>query len=130
MDQNDLLLKPSESFLDLAKDARVWSTAVGVVVESMVENYVFNMWRPMFGFKTDGANGVPVFVDKAKKPLPAAMQNRQLFRLITVLVNLYLIKLASRFSGEAQYALLGSASTAAAHIVQDLFPALAMPVRK
>jgi hypothetical protein len=130
MGQDDLLLKPSESFMDLAKDARVWSTAVGVVVESMVENYVFNMWRATFGFKTDGANGVPVFVDKAKKPLPAAMQNRQLFRVVTILVNLYLIKLASRFSGEAQYALLGSASTAAAHITQDLFPGLVSPVRK
>ena len=130
MDQGDLLLKPSESFLDLAKDPRVWSTAVGVVLESMAENYVFNTWRATFGFKTGGANGSPVFVDEKKKPLPAAMQNRQLFRLVTILVNLYLIKLASRFSGEAQYALLGSASTAAAHIAQDIFPALLQPVRK
>jgi hypothetical protein len=130
MDQGDLLLKPNESFMDLAKDARVWASAVGVVIESVVENYVFNQWRATFGFKSDGANGVPVYVDAKKKPLPAALQNRQVFRLVTILVNLYLIKLASRFSGEAQYALLGSASVAAAHIAQDLFPSLAMPVRK
>jgi hypothetical protein len=129
MDQGDLLLKPSESFMDLAKDGRVWSTGLGVVVESALENYVFNMFRDKFGFKSE-VNGAFVFLNKAKKPDPMLGTNRQLFRLITILTNLYLIKLASKYSGEAQYALLGSASTSAAHIVQDIFPGLVTPVRK
>lgn len=134
MDTGELLAKPNTSFLEILKDSRVWSSAIGAIAENALERAVFMWKRDLFGFAKETANGVIFTKTNAATDVTNVDNfklNRQLFRLITIGVNVYGIQWGGKLkNGELQYGLFGSAVTAAAHVAQDLFPSLALPARK
>lgn len=138
--ENDYLSKPDGNVLGFLQDQRVWSAAAGAIAENLVEKQLFTSMRQNFGVARD-VNGQRIFVDVAneKKTATLAMNNpsfqtnRHASRVATVIAAVAAIEYTKSqnrsFVVPFQYAMLGAATTALAHIFQDLFPALGMPQR-
>jgi hypothetical protein len=130
METGQLLAKPDQSFVEILKDARVWSSAIGALAENALERAAFMARREDFGYATEKGGSV-VFTDAKGVANSKYALNRHLFRLAAIATCVYGITWAAKAkNGELQYGLFGAAVTAAAHTVQDLFPVLAVPARK
>lgn len=138
MNTSLLLVKPNGNAMDLLTDPRVWSTAAGALVEAAAEGLAFANLRKAFGYHKTDADGTVVWYDGkddgAGKTIPmtnpgtSGKTYRQFARLGLIVVSALAIEHVN--NGEAQYALLGASAVAAAHILQDLLPALTVTNRK
>lgn len=119
------LSKPDGNIIETLTDARVIATAVGAAACAVLEKNLWTGQRSTFGISSL-ENGHMVFYaptadGKAGDPAPQLGTNRQLARLGLVVASVVVIETVP--SGHAQYAALGLAACAMAHIFQDLFPA-------
>lgn len=138
---NEFLLQPKSSLFTLVKDSRVWAGAVGAIAENIVEKLIFTNARQAFGFSREVSGTVIVVApgyENANVSVtanrPDLIANRQFARFALMALSVYGIKAVADMPGDnganAQYFLFGMATTAAAHIAQDLIPGLNMPARK
>ena len=139
--EGDYLSKPDGNVLGFMQDQRVWAAAAGAISENLLEKQLFTSLRDNFGLARD-VSGQRIYVkkDDEKKVATVAMNtpqfgiNRQASRAATVVAAVAAIEYTKSqnrsFAVPFQYAMLGVATTALAHIFQDLFPALGMPARQ
>lgn len=130
MNQNQLLSKPDGNIMGLLTDPRLSATAVGAVIGAAVEKTAYISNRGMFGIASRDSTGNVVYYragadGKATTTIDAKLgSNRQLLRLGLMVGAIAVIEYVPDQSGLLQYGCLGTASVAAAHFIQEFFPAL------
>lgn len=124
--QTQWLSKPDGNIVGTLTDPRIIATAVGAAAGAVLEKQIWIAARETFGVASL-ENGrmkyyAPSVSGKGKvgHENPALGNNRQLARAGIILGCVAAIEYTP--SGTAQYALLGMAAVAAAHILQDIFP--------
>ncbi|GGJ56577.1 hypothetical protein [Deinococcus roseus] len=130
INQNQLLSKPDGNIMGLLQDPRLSATAVGAVIGAAVEKTAYTSNRAMFGVASRDSSGNVVYyradsAGKATSTIDAKLgTNRQLLRLGIMVGAVACIEYVPDKSGLLQYGCLGAASVAAAHFIQEFFPAL------
>ncbi len=124
---NQLLTKPDGNIMETLTDPRVVATALGAVMTAVVERSLWTSQRANFG-TTVTENGIvkyyavdPVTGQKTVEN-PSLGTNRQMARLALVVAAVAAIEYIP--DGHTQYAFLGVASVAMAHVLQDSLPGL------
>ncbi|MVN89378.1 hypothetical protein GO986_21825 [Deinococcus sp. HMF7620] len=126
MQKQQWLSKPDGNILETLTDPRVLATAAGAAVGAVVEKQLWTGMRDTFGIASM-QNGqlkfyAPDADGKAGEEASQLGMNRQLARLGLVVGCVAGIEYVP--NGTAQYAFLGIAAVAVAHILQDAFPAI------
>ena len=126
MQKQQWLSKPDGNIIETLTDARVLATAVGAAAGAVLEKNLWTGQRETFGIASL-ENGqmkfyAPDASGKAGVESSQLGMNRQLARLGIVVACAAGIEYVP--NGHAQYAFLGVAAVAMAHIFQDLAPAV------
>lgn len=119
------LSKPDGNILETLTDPRVLATAAGAAAGAVLEKQLWTGNRATFGIASADSKGnltffAPTADGKVGDPAPNLGMNRQLARLGIVVGCVAGIEYVP--NGNAQYAFLGVAAVAMAHILQDAFP--------
>lgn len=126
MKEQQWLSKPDGNIIQTLTDPRVLATAAGAAAGAVLEKQLWTSMRDTFGIASL-ENGklkfyAPDADGKAGAEAPGLGTNRQLARLGIVVGCVAGIEYIP--NGHAQYAFLGVAAVAMAHILQDLFPTI------
>ncbi|THF88471.1 hypothetical protein E7T09_04500 [Deinococcus sp. KSM4-11] len=122
MQKTQWLSKPDGNILQTLQDPRVLATAVGAAAGAAVEHQLWTGMRDTFGIASV-TNGklkfyAPAADGSAGAEAPQLGTNRQLARLGVVVACVAGIEYVP--NGHAQYAFLGVAAVALAHVFQDV----------
>lgn len=126
MKEQQWLSKPDGNIIQTLTDPRVLATAAGAAAGAVLEKQLWTSMRDTFGIASL-ENGklkfyAPDADGKAGAEASSLGTNRQLARLGIVVGCVAGIEYIP--NGHAQYAFLGVAAVAMAHILQDLFPTI------
>ncbi|GGB80532.1 hypothetical protein [Deinococcus soli (ex Cha et al. 2016)] len=126
MKKEQWLSKPDGNIIETLTDPRVLATAAGAAVGAVIEKQLWTGMRDTFGIASLQGGQLKFYAPdadgKAGAEAPQLGTNRQLARLGLVVGSVAGIEYVP--NGNAQYAFLGIAAVAVAHILQDLFPAI------
>lgn len=126
MKKDQWLSKPDGNIIETLTDPRVLATAAGAAVGAVIEKQLWTGMRDTFGIASLQGGTLKFYAPdadgKAGVEAPQLGTNRQLARLGLIVGCVAGIEYVP--NGNAQYAFLGVAAVAAAHVFQDLFPAI------
>lgn len=126
MQKQQWLSKPDGNIIETLTDPRVLSTAAGAAAGAVLEKQLWTGMRDTFGVASLESGRLKFYAPdadgKAGAEAPQLGMNRQLARLGIVVACVAGIEYVP--NGNAQYAFLGVAAVAMAHVLQDVFPAI------